>query len=253
MKNYLLLTVLVLQCVLYAQTSQTGTNKSVQIGAQTWTTENLNVSTFRNGDPIMEAKTNEEWENAGKNKQPAWCYYENDPKNGDKYGKLYNWYAVNDPRGLAPTGWHVPTDAEWTILSDFLGGESTAGKKMKSLSGWNSNTSGGSKTCPNCASWNAEYRKKVPCHTCKDSRSVLAPTITHSGNGTNSSAFSGLPGGFRLSFGDFYDIGSCVSWWSSTEDSAGSAYFRYLRHGADYLNRNYSSKGNGKSVRCLRY
>ena len=250
MKNYLLLTVLVLQCVLYAQTSQTGANKSVKIGTQTWTTENLNVSTFRNGDPIMEAKTNEEWENAGKNKQPAWCYYENDPKNGAKYGKLYNWYAVNDPRGLAPAGWHVPSDAEWTILETFLGTD--AGKKMKSLSGWNSYTSGGSKTCPNCASWNEEYRKKVPCHTCKDSRSVSAPTITHSGNGTNSSAFSGLPGGFRYSGGNFSYIGSDGYWWSSTELNADYAYYRALNRNDGTLSSYYYDKEEGLSVRCLR-
>jgi uncharacterized protein (TIGR02145 family) len=252
MKNYLLLSVLVLNCVVYAQTSQTGSNKSVQIGTQTWTTENLNVSTFRNGDPIMEAKTNEEWEQAGENKQPAWCYYENDPKNGAKYGKLYNWFAVNDPRGLAPAGFHIPTDAEWTILSTFLGGESTAGKKMKSLSGWNSYTSGGSKTCPNCASWNAEYRKKVPCHTCKDSRSVLAPTITHSGNGTNSSAFSGLPGGSRSSSGNFLYIGIYGYWWSRAEYRTGFAYDRSLSRVNGFLYSYNYDKEEGLSVRCLR-
>jgi TolA-binding protein len=117
------------------QVTQTGSYKSVKIGTQTWMAENLNVSTFRNGDPIMEAKTNEEWEKAGKEGKPAWCNYENDPKNGAKYGKLYNWYAVNDPRGLAPAGWHVPSDAEWTTLGDQLGDE--ASNKMKSTSGWN--------------------------------------------------------------------------------------------------------------------
>jgi len=250
MKNYLLLTVLVLQCVLYAQTSQTGSNKSVKIGTQTWTTENLNVSTFRNGDPIMEAKTNEEWENAGKNKQPAWCYYENDPKNGAKYGKLYNWYAVNDPRGLAPAGWHVPSDAEWTILETFLGTD--AGKKMKSLSGWNSYTSGGSKTCPNCASWNEEYRKKVPCHECKDNR-VIGSKETISGNGTNSSGFSGLPGGYRYFYGNFDDVGDYGDWWSRTEYSAGYAYYRYLGRNSDRRNRNGNfEEEKGLSVRCLR-
>ena len=254
MKNYLLLTVLVLKCVLYAQTSQNGTTKSVKIGTQTWTTENLNVSTFRNGDPISEAKTNEEWDEAGKNKQPAWCYYENDPKNGAKYGKLYNWYAVNDPRGLAPAGWHVPSDAEWTILSDFLGGGMTAGKKMKSLSGWNSYTSGGSKTCPNCASWNEEYRKKVPCHTCKDSRSVSAPTITHSGNGNKSSAFSGLPGGYRSVYKSFSMIGDVGHWWSRTEGvgNPSNAYARELHGVGGGLNHYNFDKGTGFSVRCLR-
>lgn len=89
---------------------------SVKIGNQVWMSENLNVSTFRNGDPIPEAKTNEEWDRAGANKQPAWCYYNNDPRNGAKYGKLYNWFAINDPRGLAPEGWHVSNLDDWNIL-----------------------------------------------------------------------------------------------------------------------------------------
>ncbi|MBM3161056.1 MAG: fibrobacter succinogenes major paralogous domain-containing protein [Bacteroidetes bacterium] len=117
-------------------------SQTVTIGKQVWMTKNLDVATFRNGDPIPEAKTYEEWEIAGENKQPAWCYYKNDPANGAKYGKLYNWYAVNDSRGLAPTGWHIPSDAEWTELTDFLGGEDVAGTKMKSKSGWEEDGNG---------------------------------------------------------------------------------------------------------------
>jgi uncharacterized protein (TIGR02145 family) len=83
-----------------------------------------------------EAKTAEEWKRAGKNKQPAWCYYNNDPKNGTKYGKLYNWYAVNDWRGLAPKGYHIPSDIDWKQLTNYLGGENVAGEKMKSTLGW---------------------------------------------------------------------------------------------------------------------
>ena len=116
--------------------------QTITIGTQVWMTKNLDVSTFRNGDPISQAKTDEEWEKAGQNKQPAWCYYDNDPANGVKYGKFYNWYAVNDKRGLAPEGYHVPTDAEWTQLSDYLGGEDVEGKKMKSTSGWIENGNG---------------------------------------------------------------------------------------------------------------
>ncbi|MBM3401498.1 MAG: hypothetical protein FJY21_04145 [Bacteroidetes bacterium] len=107
-------------------------SQTVTIGNQVWMTKNLDLDKFRNGDPIQEAKTNEEWKKAGENKQPAWCYYNNDPANGTKYGKLYNWYAVTDPRGLAPKGWHIPTDMEWTILIDYLGGPDVAGGKMKS-------------------------------------------------------------------------------------------------------------------------
>ena len=93
--------------------------KTIQIGTQVWMVENLNVDRFRNGDLIPEARTEEAWQKAGDNKQPAWCYYNNDPKNGATYGKLYNWYAVNDPRGLAPKGYHVPRDAEWTVLTNY--------------------------------------------------------------------------------------------------------------------------------------
>ena len=77
------------------------------IGSQVWMNKNLDADKFRNGDPIPQAKTLEEWEEFSNKKQPAWSYYENDSVNGEKYGKLYNWYAVNDPRGLAPKGWHV--------------------------------------------------------------------------------------------------------------------------------------------------
>ncbi|MFC2101107.1 fibrobacter succinogenes major paralogous domain-containing protein, partial [Bacteroidota bacterium] len=114
----------------------------VKIGNQVWMAENLNVSTFRNGDPILEVKTLEEWVQAGNDGKPAWCYYNNDPKNGDIYGKIYNWFAVNDPRGLAPKGWHIPNYAEWTELSNFLGGQVFAGKKMKSTNGWRDNGNG---------------------------------------------------------------------------------------------------------------
>ena len=110
--------------------------KTVQIFNQIWNAENLSIDRFRNGDIIPEARTSEEWRIAGENKQPVWCYYNNDPKNGEIYGKLYNWYAVNDPRGLAPVGFHMPTDAEWTVLTNYLGGEKVAGVKLKSLQGW---------------------------------------------------------------------------------------------------------------------
>jgi uncharacterized protein (TIGR02145 family) len=117
-------------------------SQSITIGKQVWMTQNLNLDKFRNGDPIPQAKTNEEWKKAGENKQPAWCYYDNDPANVEKFGKLYNWYAVNDSRGIAPQGWHVPSDAEWTILTDNLGGTTAAGIKMKSESNWNENGNG---------------------------------------------------------------------------------------------------------------
>lgn len=113
------------------------------IGQQVWTTENLNTDRFRNGDLIAEAKTDKEWEKAGKNGQPAWCYYNDKPK----YGKLYNWYAINDLRGLAPQGWHIPSREEVEVLVNFLGGKDEAAKKMKTTNVWitesgNTNSSG---------------------------------------------------------------------------------------------------------------
>ena len=90
----------------------------VKIGEQVWMSENLQTSTYRNGDPIQYANSNQEWLDFAYVGEGAWCYYENDDQNGMKYGKLYNWYAVNDSRGLAPKGYHIPSDAEWTVLSD---------------------------------------------------------------------------------------------------------------------------------------
>jgi uncharacterized protein (TIGR02145 family) len=128
--------------------------KTVKIGNQVWMAENLNVDHYRNGDPIPEVKDAEKWSqlNSG-----AWCYYDNDSANGKIYGKLYNWFAVNESRGLCPAGWHVPSDDEWTVLGNYLGGNEVAGGKLKSTTGWNAPNSGA----------------------------------------TNSSGFMGLPGGYR--------------------------------------------------------
>ena len=112
--------------------------QTVTIGTQAWTSKNLDVATYRNGDVIPQVQDASAWANL---KTGAWCYYDNDASNGTKYGKLYNWYAVNDPRGLAPKGFHIPSDAEWTVLTDYLGG-AAAGTKMKSSFGWDSNGNG---------------------------------------------------------------------------------------------------------------
>jgi uncharacterized protein (TIGR02145 family) len=118
------------------------TYKTVVIGTQTWMAENLNVSSFRNGDLILEAKSKEEWIAADENKQPAWCYYNNDTANGRIYGKLYNFFAVNDPRGLAPESWHISTYEEWNEIMNYFGGVSEAGIKLKSDNGWKENYNG---------------------------------------------------------------------------------------------------------------
>jgi uncharacterized protein (TIGR02145 family) len=105
--------------------------KIVKIGKQIWLSENLAVSHFRNGDTIPEIRSDDEWEKYGNEGKPAWCYEENNPGNGKKYGKLYNWYAISDPRGLAPYGWHVPSDQEWLRLTTYFGGPIFAALKMR--------------------------------------------------------------------------------------------------------------------------
>lgn len=102
--------------------------KFVKIGNQTWMAENLNVTTFRNGDPIPQAKTNREWDEATSSEYSAFCYTPD--------GILYNWYAVSDFRGLAPEGWHIPKREEWREIEIFLGEKGIAAKKMKTTNGW---------------------------------------------------------------------------------------------------------------------
>jgi uncharacterized protein (TIGR02145 family) len=107
-------------------------------GVQVWMASNLNVSKFRNGDIIQQAMTDEEWTNAATAGTPAWCFYENDPENGNKHGKLYNWFAINDPRGLAPECWHIPSNNDWRTLIKNLKGVDMAGSSLKSTTGWKS-------------------------------------------------------------------------------------------------------------------
>lgn len=204
-KNNLILTIVLLTVTLF---STSGYAQTVTIGTQVWTSKNLDVATYRNGDVIPEVQDQNAW---AKLTIGAWCYYDNDAANGKKYGKLYNWYAVHDPRGLAPKGYHIPTHAEWTKLTDYLGGEEEAGTKMKSTSEW-----------------------------------------YNSGNGTNSSGFSGLPGGSRYYNGTFYYIGYYGYWWSSTEYDTSSAWDRDLNDDDGSVRRGGDDKRSGFSVRCLR-
>ena len=103
-----------------------GDDQILEIGSQLWMTSNLEVKTFSNGDVILEAQNGEEWRDAGEKGIPAWCYYDNDVNNENEYGILYNWHAVNDDRSLAPDGFFIPSDKDWTQLIDFLGGEDVA-------------------------------------------------------------------------------------------------------------------------------
>jgi uncharacterized protein (TIGR02145 family) len=125
-------------------------SQDVKIGTQVWMSKNLDVSTFRNGEAIPEAKNAKQWAKAGENKAAAFCYYEYDSKNGKVYGKLYNWYAVNDTRRLAPKGYHIPSDTEWTILTDMLGGEEKAGEKLINKTGWSYSGNGNNRSGFNC-------------------------------------------------------------------------------------------------------
>ena len=198
---------------------------NVTIGTQIWSTTNLGLTTYRDGTPIPQVTDPTAWENLTTG---AWCYYNNDPANGTIYGKLYNWYAVagihdNDPNTpnkiLAPTGWHVPTDAEWTTLTTFLGGESVAGGKMKSTGTIQAGT--GLWQNPNTGA-------------------------------TNESGFTGLPGGFRDDLGGSTGSIGYVSYlWSSSEDTTSFAWTRSLRLSNIAL-RSYISKYDGISVRCIR-
>ena len=188
------------------------TYTSIVLGnGQEWMAENLRTTTYANGDPIPNITDDTQWENLTTG---AWSHYNNDSQYENPYGKLYNWYTVADPRNVCPTGWHVPTDAEWTTLTDYLGGESVAGGKMKSTGTqyWES---------PNT-------------------------------DATNESGFSGLPGGFRNYFGTFNSIGYDGYWWSSTEVGTFDAWYYNLYYYDGGVSRTNNGKEDGFSVRCLR-
>ncbi len=232
--------------------------------------ENLNVATFKNGLAIPEVQDKDAWENASDNQQAAWCYYDNDPKNGEKYGKLYNWFAVVDTNGLCPQGWHVPSDADWDTLVKYLGGDSAADKLKakpiikKTVSYYNTGGYYLETSCNNCSRASAEYKKICP--VCKGTGSVTTnkyiPKSKEKYNkeesiggfdGTNESGFTGLPGGCRQHDGDYDYIGRNGYWWSSSEYKTYDTWNRYWR----YYYRNYvynedTYKKIGFSMRCLR-
>jgi uncharacterized protein (TIGR02145 family) len=189
------------------------TYQLVTICNKTWTKSNLNVSRYRNGDNIPQVTNGSQWATLTTG---AWCYYANTTPNGTIYGKLYNWYAVNDPRGLAPSGYHIPTEAEWTSLATCLGGEAIAGGKMKSTGTtlWQSPNTGA----------------------------------------TNSSGFMGLPAGAHTNFAPLYfeDINDGTSFWSSTQESTTDAWSRSLYYTETSLINETYWKHFGLSVRCIK-
>ena len=189
--------------------------KTVQIGTQVWMAENLKTSKYSDGTTISNITDDTQWQN---NTTGAWAYYNNDAANNAKYGKLYNWYAVsktsNGNKNMCPTGWHIPTDAEWKVLTDYLGGNSVAGGKLKEVGtiSWNS---------PNTSA-------------------------------TNTSLFTGLPGGYRSYVGNYGDIGGLGNWWSSTEYYTNYAWYRDLGSRSGGAGRYGNGMKYGFSVRCLR-
>lgn len=118
------------------QDNENRTYTTIIIGKQEWMAENLCVSHFSNGDLIKFIDNDDDWQLAGQQGVPAWSFYKDDPASEKKFGKLYNWHAVNDRRGLAPEGWQIPSDDDWIVMISFLGGEEIAGKKLKSRIGW---------------------------------------------------------------------------------------------------------------------
>ena len=169
------------------QSKQHNKYKSVKIGTQIWMVENSNVDKFRNGDPIPEVISDEEWRKAGAQGKPA-CYYDTtDKKNLKRFGRVYNYHVLNDPRGIAPEGWHIPSSSEWEILINYSGGEEVAGKKLKSRKYW------------------------IEASDPKEINGVWVENNI-SGNGTDDFGFCGLPGGFRGSYGYFNYCGSGESW-----------------------------------------
>jgi uncharacterized protein (TIGR02145 family) len=185
--------------------------KTVTIGKQVWMAENLKTTKFRNGDPIPNIADNNKW---SVQKSGAYCLYNNDAANQSKYGVLYNWYAITDPRNIAPPGWHIPSDEEWTALMNFLQGKSQAGAKLKEtgLTHWADPNSGAS----------------------------------------NSTGFTALPGGYRAKDGTYKNLSFCGAWWATTEYTQSVAWYRYVDYGTGNLYSVSTYKACGLSVRCVK-
>jgi uncharacterized protein (TIGR02145 family) len=185
--------------------------KTIVIGTQEWMAENLKTSIYRNGDAIATNLSDTDWFNT---QIGAWVFYNNDSQYECPYGKLYNWYAVTDPRHLCPIGWHEPTNVEWTILTGYLGGEATCGGKLKSTS--------------------VQY------------------WISPNQEATNESGFSALPGGYRISYGFYATIGYGGFWWSSSVFSDFESSYIFLGYLEGNYSQFNCLKQNGLNVRCLK-
>lgn len=186
-------------------------DSAIVVCSQRWMTKNLQVTTYRNGNIIPQVTDPTQWANLTTG---AWCYYDNDPATASVYGKLYNWYAVNDPRGLAPAGWHIPSLAELSILSTCLGGDAVAGGALKETG---------------TAHW-------------------LSPNT----GATNTSGFTGLPGGFRSEDGVFYELGRSGNWWTTSPSFTNYANYMNIDFESGFMNKPNANHPRGYAVRCLR-
>jgi len=196
--------------------------QTIKIGDQWWMVENLKVTHYRNGDPIPNVTDGGTWSGLTTG---AYCEYNNDPGNVVTYGRLYNWYAVDDSRNIAPEGWHVPSDAEWKQLEMYLG----MSQAEADATGWRGTDEGGKLKEAGTTHW-------------------LSPNT----GATNESGFTALPGGYRLGSGLYYSVGSNALFWSSTEYDGYGAWFRYLGYSSSQVYRyDYDERG-GFSVRCVR-
>jgi uncharacterized protein (TIGR02145 family) len=184
---------------------------AVTIGKQVWMIENLQVGRYRNGDSIPNVTDDNQWSEL---QTGAYCDYKNIPGNSMVYGKLYNWYSINDKRGIAPKGWHVPSVAEWTTLATYLGKDSIAGGKIKETGAthWQSPNTGA----------------------------------------TNTSGFTALPGGYCNYQGFCHDLEYYGNWWSTKEVDSRNAEYRFVYWSSPVLYIGAYFKSNGLSVRCLK-
>lgn len=211
-----------------AQISDIDGNKypTVKVGNQEWMAANLNTSKFRNGDEIPQAKTKDEWVAAANNKQPIWAYIFFNDGNAH-YGRFYNWYAVADPRGLAPEGWSIPTLDDWKLLA----GDNEAAK-IKSTEGWNS--------------MDVQNTKHNPADP------YSKPTVFVDGNGNNSTGFNAKPNS-QFSFGSWSNkVKIEALYWTSTEVNDNNAYTRMIRWIDNRINTYNSGKSSGHMIRCVK-
>ena len=199
--------------------------QTVQIGDQLWMAENLKVSHYNDGSEIPTGYSNSEW---GWLDMGAYAVYDDDPVNADVYGNLYNWYTVDDSRGICPENYHIPTDDEWYILLEYLGGSSYG-------SGENWIIAGG---------------KMKDVGTIEDGDGLwYAPNE----GANNESDFTAIPAGFRLNDGEYYESGYYSIYWSSTAEYYSDAFFMwYLLHDDSRLYRGLFDSQTGLSVRCLK-